>query len=98
GAVTVTVPLAPAVAVTWKVPLPAPEEGETVIFGWLEETVQLTPRLPLNATVIDCGSVTKEPLTPNFSDVRLRDIVGVVLPVTWYTASIGTACHTPPKA
>ena len=80
GAVTVTVPLAPAVAVTWKLPFPVPEVGETVMFGWLAETLQLTPRLPLNVTVIDCGSVTKELLTPNFSDVRLRDMV-VVAPV-----------------
>src|SRR5207253_2293172 len=77
GAVTVTVPPAPAVAVTWKLPFPVPEVGETVMFGWLAETLQLTPRLPLNVTVIDCGSVTKELLTPNFSDVRLRDMVVV---------------------
>src|SRR5947199_8820450 len=74
GAVTVTVPPAPAVAVTWKLPFPVPEVGETVMFGWLAETVQLTPRLPLNVTVIDCGSVVEELLTPNFGDVRLRDM------------------------
>src|SRR5579864_54144 len=33
AAVTVMAPLGPALAVTWKLPLPLPEDGNTVIFG-----------------------------------------------------------------
>jgi hypothetical protein len=63
--------------VTWKLPFPVPEEGETMMFGWLEETVQLTPVPPLNETVIDCGSVIKELLTPKLRAALLSDIVVV---------------------
>jgi hypothetical protein len=82
GAVTVTVPLAPATAVTVKLPFPVPPPGDTVMFGWLEETVQATPLPPEKPTATVCVLVTSEPDVPKFKTVRFRvSVPGVALPV-----------------
>ncbi len=67
--VEVTVMMAPAVpppdggvAVTWNVPLPVPEAGETVTLGRSEATAQPTLSPPDMLTVTVCGLVIKEPL------------------------------------
>jgi hypothetical protein len=72
GAVTVTVPLAPATVLTVKLPAPVPPPGATVIFDWLDETVQATPLPAAKPTTTDCALVTSDPDVPKFSTVRFK--------------------------
>ena len=56
------------------VPLPEPDVGETVTFGWFEEAVQFVTELPLKLTVTNWGSVTVPPPVPKFRDAALSDM------------------------
>ena len=66
-----TVPLAPATAVTVKLPAPV-QPGDIVILGWLDETVQATPLPAAKPTTTDCGLVTSDPDVPKFSTERFK--------------------------
>jgi hypothetical protein len=79
AAVTVTVPLGPAAAVTTNVRVPTPEVGFTVILDWLELTVQLA-FAPAMVTNTVCGLVTNDPLVPKFNTFRLIDRLNVTVP------------------
>src|SRR5260221_9181998 len=64
GAVTVINPLPPGVTVTWNVPLPLPDIGETEMLWLFDDAVQATPLPLLKVIEMVCGLVTSATLTP----------------------------------
>ena len=82
-----TVPLAPAAAVTVKLPAPVPPPGATVIFGWLEDTVQATPLPPAKPTTTTWELVTSDPDVPKFSTARFKVSVPGAAVGVWVIAT-----------
>ena len=52
-----------------------PDAGETIMFGCVEDAVQLEPGPPANVTVTDCGGADPMPLTMNVRELGNTDRV-----------------------
>ena len=89
--VTVIKPLGPGRMETWKVPVPTPDVGLTVILEWSEVAVHGEPLPMVTSTV--CGLVISEPILPKFSTFRFTDRAGAPVIVA---ESLALAVAEPP--
>ena len=94
--VTVIKPLGPGRTETWKVPVPTPDVGLTVILEWSEVAVHGEPLPMVTRTV--CGLVISEPIKPKFSSFRFTDRDGGVMMIIVAESLALAVAELPPEA
>ena len=92
--VTVITPLGPGRTETWKVPVPTPDVGLTVILAWSDVAVHGEPLPMVTRTV--CGLVISDPIKPKFNTFRFTD--RDVAPVTVAESLALAVAELPPEA
>jgi hypothetical protein len=96
GIVTVIAPLAPATAETWKVRVPVPEVGLTVMLEWSDVAVQNAFGTVGMVTRTVWGLVTNEPLVPKLSTLRFTRRFACV-EVTTVESATAAEAEPPPE-